>query len=200
MTTTDIRAADALAVRASIDMAGRVRPRDLKVSTPCRGWNVQALLEHATTQHEGFAAAARGLRTDTSQWEPRRRAGKDVVAAHAAAAEDVLAAIAENRPTDRMFWLPEIRMGSPVPAAQAIGIHLVDCLAHTWDLARALGLPFHPDRESLDLALSIAERIPDGASRREPASPFAPRLPAGPEPEALDRFLLLLGRSPEWTP
>jgi len=37
------------------------------------------------------------------------------------------------------MYLPEVRAGITVPAPIAIGFHLVDYVAHGWDVARTLG-------------------------------------------------------------
>ncbi|MEU4424703.1 TIGR03086 family metal-binding protein [Actinoplanes sp. NPDC024001] len=186
----DLRAADATAVRATIDLVSRVTEADLGRATPCAGWDLAALLEHMTEQHHVFAAAARGAAAAD---------GGDYAAAggddYAAAAEDVLAAFAGEGVLDRPFLLPEI--GRPVPGRMAIGFHLVDYLVHGWDVARTIGAPYRPGPDLLAPVLAIARAVPDGPERRAPESPFAPARPVPDGADALTEILLLLGRDPD---
>jgi uncharacterized protein (TIGR03086 family) len=76
-------------------------------------------------------------------------------------------------------------------------MHLVDSVAHGWDLARTLDLPYKPDAEALSASLVLAEQIPNEG--REERGAFAPSLDVPTDASDLDRFLALLGRSPGWT-
>ncbi|KUL35021.1 hypothetical protein ADL22_28830 [Streptomyces sp. NRRL F-4489] len=195
-----LRALDARAVRGSVALVDRLAPGDLARPTPCAGWDLAALLGHLTAQHRGFAAAARGRGADPGHWAVHP-VGDDVPAAvdrYRRAAEDVLTAFAAVDGPGRPFALPEVSTERPVPAARAIGFHLVDYVVHSWDLARALDLPYDPDPELLDAALPIARAVPDGASRQAPGSSFRPALPEPDGAGALDRILTMLGRAPGW--
>ena len=75
-------------------------------------------------------------------------------------------------------------------------MHLVDTIAHGWDVAGTLDLPYEPDAEALATALATAERIPTEA--REERGTFAPVVTTLPHASDLDRFLGLLGRDPAW--
>jgi uncharacterized protein (TIGR03086 family) len=189
-----LRALNRRAVQASVDVVGRIAPDDLARPTPCAEWTVADLLAHMTVQHHGFAAAARGDGADPEVW----RAGPspdDPAAAYAVAAEDVLAAFEQAKPD---FWLPEITTAVAIPAATAISFHLVDYVAHAWDVAQAIGLPYRPDPEVTEAALTVALAVPDGAERLEPGAAFRPGVPASPDSDALTRLLAALGRSADW--
>ena len=99
---------------------------------------------------------------------------------------------------DRTFLLPEIRDGGPFPARLAISFHLVDNVVHAWDLAAALGVAADLDDDVVAMTLPIAAAVPDGSSRLEPGAAFAPGAPAAADAAALDRVVLLLGRTPGW--
>ncbi|WP_442875314.1 hypothetical protein [Amycolatopsis sp. NBC_00355] len=71
-------------------------------------------------------------------------------------------------------------------------MHLVDTVAHGWDLARTLGLPYDPDAEAVHAALQMAERIPDEG--REKNGSFAHSVAVPDNASELERFLALLGR------
>ena len=76
-------------------------------------------------------------------------------------------------------------------------MHLVDSVAHGWDLARTLGLPYEPDAEAVHAALRMAELIPDEG--REKNGSFVHSVDVPADASELDRFLALLGRDPAWT-
>jgi len=183
------------AVLASVDVVSRIGDGDLGRDTPCAGWNLGDLLAHMTVQHDGFAAAAKGLGADPAVWQPRPL-GADPTGEYAAAAHRVLDAFAAPGVHAREFALPEISTAVTFPAERAIGFHLVDYVAHGWDVARSLGLPYQLDPDVLDIALRVAAAVPDGENRLAPGAAFAPALPVPEDAPALDRIVALLGRSP----
>ena len=186
--TSDLRAADAYAVRGTVDLVQRISATDLARPTPCAGWDLAALLGHMTEQHRGFAAAARGSGT------AREPAG-DPVRAYVDAADEVISAFAADDELDRPFHLPEF--GRPVPLRMAIGFHLVDYVVHGWDVARTIGAAYRPDPEVLAQALPIVRAVPDGPERLALEAPFRPALPVAAGADALTEILLLLGRDPD---
>src|SRR4051812_25378579 len=92
----DLIAADAAAVRGCAELVARVTEADLGRRTPCAGWDLAMLLEHMTTQHLGFAAAAAGRGADPAVWQltpPSADTGPvSVMARYADATATVLAA------------------------------------------------------------------------------------------------------------
>jgi uncharacterized protein (TIGR03083 family) len=125
-----------------------------------------------------------------------------LVAEYATAADRVIEAFAVDGIGDRRFDLPEISTAVTFHASQAIGFHLVDYVAHGWDVARSLGLGYDLEPDLLDAALVIARAVPDGEPRLRPGAAFKPRMTAATAAEAgrLDQILVLLGRDPGWTP
>jgi uncharacterized protein (TIGR03086 family) len=186
--------ADAVAVRAGLDVVATVTPADLTRPTPCRDWDLGALLAHMTTQHLGFAAAAAGLGKDPAVWRTVEL-GEDPARTYAAAADRVLAAFAAEGVLDRPFALPEISTEIQFPGRQAIAFHLVDYVAHGWDVAMAMGVPFHLPDDVLETALPIAEAVPAGRARTAPGAAFAPVIPVAGNADRLTRILALLGRA-----
>jgi uncharacterized protein (TIGR03086 family) len=185
-------------VLLSVSVVDRVTPADLDRPTPCAAWTVRDLLTHMTAQHRGFAAAARGAGPDPALWSPVH--APDPVAAYREAAASVLDAFAD--PADE-WWLAELTTSRPFPAAEARGFHLVDYVAHAWDVAVAVGAPYPADREVAEAALAVARAVPAGAARERPESLFAPVVvarPADAPSGPLDETLRLLGRDPQWTP
>ncbi|WP_249998783.1 TIGR03086 family metal-binding protein [Actinoplanes sp. M2I2] len=192
----DVRMADAVAVLATVALVEEVDAADLDRPTPCAGWHLRDLLAHMTAQHHGFAAAAAGRGSDPEVWRTPALT-EDPVRAYTAAAREVLAAFAPDDVLDREFTLPGGGAVHTVPGRLAVGFHLVDYVAHGWDVARARGVAWELPAIVLGAALPIAEAVPDDATRSAPGAPFAPRRPAtGDDP--LDRIVALLGRRPDW--
>jgi uncharacterized protein (TIGR03086 family) len=196
-TIPDLRAADEAAVRASVALVKLARPEDFDRPTPCAGWDLAALLAHMTAQHHGFAASAGGAGGSLHEWRVRPL-GADPVADYVQASERVIAAFAPDDVLTRMFALPEFGEGVRVPGRQAISFHFIDYIVHGWDVARSLGLPFDPPDELLQLAVPVAEAVPDSDRRLDPGAAFAPRRPTPDDAGPLARILGLLGRSPSW--
>lgn len=196
---TDLRVLHRRALQATVDVVNRVTPDQLGVPTPCTEWDLGQLLAHMTGQNRGFAASARGERTDAAVFAPLP-VDADPALLHAASAADLAAAFAEEGVRLRQLWLPEIRDGGLFPAMTAVGFHLVDSVAHAWDVARSIGVPVSFDGEVLDAALVISLAIPDGPARERPGAAFGPGVGVGRDAPTLDRILGLLGRSPGWSP
>ena len=195
MNLNGIVALDALAVRASVALVARARPADMTRPTPCADWTLHGLITHMAAQHHGFAAAAAGD-ADPARWRPRRLGG-DPVAEYRASAETVLAAFAAGDVLSRQFPLPEIAAGALFPARQAVSFHFVDYVAHSWDVAKSLGLEARFAPEVLDAALRVAQAVPGGDYRLVPGAAFAPVV-TWPGGSPLDQVVALLGRSPDW--
>ncbi|NUR93232.1 MAG: TIGR03086 family protein [Nonomuraea sp.] len=187
---------DAVAVRASVELAAHAEPADLSRPTPCAAWTLYGLLQHMATQHYGFAAASRG-QGELELWKPRQH-GDDPVGAYRESAEHVLAAFAREGVVEREFPLPEFAVGPLFPGSRAVGFHFIDYVVHSWDVARTLGLPLEFEQEVLDAALPIALAVPGGQARLAPGAAFAPAVEREGE-GTLERILALLGRDPAWS-
>lgn len=196
---TDLRVLHRRALQVSVDLVDQVGPDRLGLATPCAEWDLGQLLAHMVGQNLGFAAAARGERNGVAAFAPVPVA-EDPAARHAASAAELAEAFAAPGFETREVWLAEIRGGGFYPAQTAVGFHLVDSVAHGWDVARSLGLPVSFDDEVLEAALVVSLAIPDGPAREQPGAAFRPAVGIVADADLFERVLALLGRSPDWEP
>jgi uncharacterized protein (TIGR03086 family) len=148
---------------------------------------------------EAPAPASDGRRADSGAGRAEGATG-DPVGEYTAAAERVLRAFAADGVLSREFALPEIDPKATFPGGLAISFHFVDYVVHGWDVARALGVGYELDDEVLDVALAIAQAVPDDETRRRPGAAFAPAVPVDAGAVKLDRVVARLGRRPDWSP
>lgn len=196
---TDLRVLHRRALQVSVDIVNQVTPERLELPTPCAEWNLGQLIAHMIGQNLGFAAAARGERNGVEAFAPVPIAD-DPTGQHADSAAKLAEDFAAPGFGERSAWLAEIRGGGFYPAQTAVGFHLVDSVAHGWDVARALDLPVFFDDEVLEAALVMSLAIPDGPPREQPGAAFRPSVRVGGDTDLLGRVLALLGRSPDWKP
>ena len=121
------------AIRRNIDRVRAVRADQLAGPTPCRDWDVTALLTHLIGGHEMFATAL-------GQPAPPADATADqsvivLATRYRTAAEASWEAFAAPGALQRVVALP---IGE-VPAEVALGMALTDAVVHGWDLAAATG-------------------------------------------------------------
>ncbi|KUI35979.1 hypothetical protein AU197_19330 [Mycobacterium sp. IS-1590] len=200
-TINDPRPFHRTAINATVDVVSRVTADDLARPTPCQGWDLFELLTHMTVQHKGFAAAARGAGGDLAMWAPMTVAEEvraDPGGTYAAAAAEVLAAFAVEGVLESTFALPEFGEDAAVAGAMAIGFHFVDYVAHGWDIARSIDVPFGLPDDVVAAVLPLAMAVPDGEIRDADNSPFARAVAPEAGESDLDRVLRHLGRFPGW--
>ena len=185
-------------VESSVAIVSHVTVRDLERATPCIGWTLRHLVAHMIGQNYGFAAAADGHGHDRGVFADRPVS--DLPASDcAASAQRVIEAFGGPALIEGSMYLPEVRGGMTFPASTAIGFHLVDCVAHGWDVAKSLGIAAEFDQEALQLALTVAEAVPAEAQTLDDRTPFRPSVPTT-STQVLDRIVAALGRSPDWVP
>ncbi|MFE3743774.1 TIGR03086 family metal-binding protein [Streptomyces sp. NPDC059134] len=193
----DIRQLDRRALALTGETVSRVKTGHLRWATPCADWTVYGLLRHLVCQNEGFAASARGAGGTWAVWRDGDL-GDDPAGAYEASACEVTTAFAEDAVMERRFALPEVGEGFTVPGRAAIGFHLLDHVAHAWDIAVTIGAPWEPGAELTAAALRVAARVPDEG--RGAGAAFRRRIAVPDDAPPGDRLLALVGRDPSWTP
>jgi uncharacterized protein (TIGR03086 family) len=193
----DLQDLDRRAVRRSVELVGLMKADQLDLPTPCSDWTLRQLLVHMTAQHLGFAAAVEGRGLDLTVWQ-EQSIDDDPYGRYAAAAERVLDAFSAPEALDREVWLPEVTTAIAFPGRRAIGFHILDYIAHSWDVAVTIGVPTGLDQDLLETGAAFAAQVPVDDSRLRPNALFAPVVAVGGGASAQDRMLGLLGRSPTW--
>ncbi|GAA4330804.1 TIGR03086 family metal-binding protein [Streptomyces venetus] len=192
----DIRRLDRQALSLAGEAVSRVKTDHLGRATPCADWTLYGLLRHLVSQNEGFAASASGAGEPWAVWHGGDL-GDDPAAAYEASADEVTAAFAQDGVLERKFALPEVGEGFTVPGRIAIGFHVLDYVAHAWDVAVTIGAPWEPSAELTTAALRVAARVPDEG--RGAGTAFRRRIAVPDDAPPGHRLLALLGRDPSWT-
>ncbi len=174
------------------EMIAGVEPGDLARSTPCAGWDLQALLTHMIGQNDGFAAAVTTGDAPRSAYSRAAVTASDLASEWHRSADQLLAAFAHAHADDEVLLI-EINPDSTVPVAAALAMHMLDTVIHTWDVASSVGARYRPNDELLNLVAAGAKRVPAGAPRTGPAAAFAPAVTTDQADPWLET-LALLGR------
>lgn len=191
--TFDLRPQHRRALIAAGAAVTEIRSEDLSRPTPCADWDLGALLAHMIGQNGGFAVAvSAGDANESAYAAPAIRPG-ELSAAWTRSADQLLTAF-DNAELERAVRLVEISPGATFPAAAVVGMHLLDTVIHTWDVATSLGKPYRPDDELVDIVAAQAERVPAGTTRAQPGAAFAPAI-ATNQTDPWFTALALLGRS-----
>ncbi|MGH3936044.1 MAG: TIGR03086 family metal-binding protein [Pseudonocardiaceae bacterium] len=159
-----------------------LEPADLTRPSPCSEWNVHALLAHLVAATDGFAALLRGEKPD---W------AKDALG------DDPATTLRQSVREALVQWRRPGAADAPspmMPGMRMIDMALADAVAHTWDLATALGRDPMLDEDAVRLAY---DRWAHGAADTgRQFGAFGPEISVPDDARLLDRFVGLLGRTP----
>ena len=191
-TVNDLKHQHRRALAQAGEFVEHVHPGDLARSTPCAGWDLRALLTHMVGQNDGFAAAVTAGDAPRSAYTHPAVNASDMAPEWHRSADRLLAAFADAHPDDEVLLI-EIDPDSTFPVAAALGMHLLDTVIHTWDLASSLGNPYRPDDDLIAIVAAGARRVPAGASRTRSGAAFAPAVTTDQTDQWLET-LALLGR------
>lgn len=159
-----------------------LKPADLTRPSPCSEWNVRALLAHLVAAIDGLAGQLRGEKPD---W------AKDALG------DDPVATLRRSVQEALVQWRRPGAADTPspmMPGMRIIDLALADAVAHTWDLATALGRDPMLDEDAVRLAY---DRWAHGAADTgRQFGAFGPEISVPDDARLLDRFVGLLGRTP----
>ncbi|CAG6391336.1 TIGR03086 family metal-binding protein [Streptomyces cocklensis] len=159
-----------------------VPPGGLRLPTPCRSWDLDALLCHL---YESVCALREAAEYGVVALLPAAAPPADPVAALRSGARALLESWRGREGAEVEVC------GMPVPGATVAFIGTVELAVHGWDIAQACGTP-RPIPAPLALAiLRRAPMITGGADL------FASPVPVSPLAGPGDRLVALLGRVPD---
>ncbi|SEG48745.1 TIGR03086 family protein [Actinacidiphila yanglinensis] len=167
----------------------RVGPDGLDAGTPCRSWDVRALINHLVDSARWGASATLG--TGGEHTDEDFAAG-DFLAVYDDGIKVALAAFGSAGVLEGTF---ELGFGT-LSGAGLMGLLARDQFTHGWDLARALGHDTDLDPGLADELLAQARvEIPDAYRGGEGEAPFGPVVEAPTGAYPADRLAAFLGRS-----
>lgn len=166
-----------------------------ELASPCAGWTVTQVLQHALGDQHGYAATLTG--TGFPDEDPFAPSGAltgppaELVASALGASADAFAAVAPDAEAVAVP-LPQ----GPLPAWLSVGACALDAAVHGWDIAVATGQEpaLEPSlaKDLMAVAVQIVEPLR--------AFAFAPALPPDPADDEVATLLRYLGRDPQWKP
>ncbi|MDR1712193.1 MAG: TIGR03086 family protein [Propionibacteriaceae bacterium] len=140
----------------AVSKARAVTPEQLDAASPCVGWTVRQVIEHAAGA-AGYIVTAFGA-------PPAQTAGLAPAAAFAQNAEAALAVIEDDDAlTKEVDWVT-----GKVPGAALLGIFTPEFLVHGWDIATGTGQDAEAPAALAEATLAAA-KIAVPAEGRNPA-------------------------------
>lgn len=168
-----------------------VTPQALDRRTPCRGWDLRALLWHA---NDSLAALHEGIEVGHVGLEPAPvplQEEADPTAAFRSRASLLLGAwAASDSPADRLVAIADL----PITAAAIARTGALEIAVHGWDIAQATGLPRPVPAGLATVLMRTARQLVPGPAARHPL--FGPPLTVPAEADPSDRLVAFLGRDP----
>jgi uncharacterized protein (TIGR03086 family) len=185
MSATDPFRLLARAIEQSAALVARVRPDHAGLPTPCREWDVRALVNHTVYDMQAFTASLEG--------QPRPESGVDLIGDDWVTAyqtsSDALLAAWRTRGADGTITT---RIGE-FPAAWAVGQHTADLAVHGWDIATATRQSRNLDPEVGREALAWAHANLKPQFR---GTAFGPEVEVPENAPVYDRLAGFFGRDP----
>ncbi len=182
---TDLVAAHHATCDGFARVAHRVGPRQWDLPTPCTEWDARAVVEHVIGFHDFLLLRPLGIRAHRPRVGPAERWDATSAA--------LFAALEDDGQLDRSTDLPGGGQSTPRTMLAAL---TTDVLVHTWDLARAAGLPPDLDEEACSRAYDAAFAAGMGG----PTDMYHAAVATENGGDAASRLVALLGRDPAWVP
>ncbi|MFD3543401.1 TIGR03086 family metal-binding protein [Streptomyces sp. NPDC058662] len=183
--------------RIVAELAAAVPQARLADPTPCPAYTVGGLLAHLAGLAAAFRDAARKDLGPTTDSAPDPAAAPALPEHWRQELPRLLDELAEAW-RDPAAWTGATRAGGvDLPGDVAGAVAVDELVLHGWDLARATGCPYTPDRAALRASHAFLLASVGDESRAEI---FGPVIPVPDDAPLLDRAVGLAGRDPNWTP
>ena len=191
------------AVRTAAELAAgavaTVVPERIGAATPCRDYDLRALVEHLAWAAllSQRAATRTPLERDWSVPAPPPFLDGVPVEEWSEAIGRELGAAADAW-ADPAAWQGETVMGTTPMAAEVVGpMMLAEFVLHGWDVARATGASYDVPALLGELTLGAVEGM---APMGRDGGWYGPEVPVPADAPAFERALGLSGRDPGWAP
>ncbi|SDI16441.1 TIGR03086 family metal-binding protein [Nonomuraea jiangxiensis] len=168
-----------------------VRPDQAELPTPCRSWDVRALVNHVTDEVHQFAVVTAGGK--------REHLGLDVIGddwagAFRAVADELLEVWRQPGALDR----PQHLSIGDFPPSWALGQQITELTVHAWDIAKATGQSTDLDPELGKLALTWAgdNLRPEFRGDESEGYQIGHEKPVDPDAPLYERLAAIGGRDP----
>jgi uncharacterized protein (TIGR03086 family) len=153
----------------------------LSSPTPCREWDVKALIDHVITGNRRVVERAGGQAAPLPE---------ELGAAYRASATAAQETFATPQALARTYQLP---IGE-IPGTAFIELRTSDLLIHAWDLAVATAQATDLDPELAEYVLAFSTQMMSRPGLRGEGRPFGEEQPCRDERPAADRVAAFLGR------
>ena len=167
-----------------------VKPEQYDDPTPCANWKVRDVMNHIIGGNHFFAGIVSGEPLPTG--DAPDLVGDDPATAYAQGAKVALEAWRQPGATDRTLTMPF----GDLPGTMVLGLHFVDHLVHSWDIAKATGQETALDPELAETAYGMMKGTIPEQFRTGDAAPFGPEVPCAEDAPTLERLVAYLGRRP----
>lgn len=190
--SADPRAMLARAVDQLGTVISGVNENQAGAATPCRSWDVTALINHIVFATEGFTLAATGGTPDWSATAPD--VGPDWAGAYRAKADTLLDAWGKADLTGTTQF-PGV---GTVPARFQVDQQILEYATHAWDLAKATGQSVELDPEIGQAAFGWVTQILPAEFRGDEAAGkvFGPEVAVPAAAPIYSRLAGFMGRDP----
>jgi uncharacterized protein (TIGR03086 family) len=167
--------------------------------TPCPAYTLGDLLDHVSGLALAFTAAARKA---TVPGSPDRASGDASRLGNdwRSRLSRELDALAESW-RDPAAWTGATRAGGvDLPGEIAGLVALDELVVHGWDVARASGQTYAPDRDLLEVVHDFLAPLAQPGQEASRDGIFGPAIQVPGDAPLLDRVIGLSGRDPAWSP
>jgi len=167
-----------------------VKPDQLDLATPCKSWDVRALINHLVGGPFFFASSTNTGESGEPGGESPDLAAGDFLASYEDGTKQAIEAFGAPGAQEKIVKLPF----GEFPGSAWMGIATLDTFTHAWDLAKATGQSTDLDPELAAQLNEQALALPDDFRGDEPM-PFGPRQEAPAGASAADQLAASMGRT-----
>ena len=192
--SNDIRTALARSMQLARAVAAELTEATAGRATPCPEWNALDVARHILAVFDRVVAAPTGA--DLIAMPLLSEATLDDIGEHLdAAAEAAAAAWADDELLGQTISAPF----GELPGAAVLGVWAGELVAHSWDLAVAIGVePNWPEPDTEISYQMASSSLPDDGRHLE-EMPFSPAIELSDDAPAIERLVAWLGREPsDW--